>query len=47
MRSFFPIAQVVTCFGAAITYLGYGDYPRAVYWAAAAVISLSANWWIK
>lgn len=41
MKSFFPITLMILDFGASITYLAYGDKPRALYWFSAGMITLS------
>ncbi len=43
MRYAFPIAIITLNVGAAVVYGIVGDWKRAVYWAAAAVITIAVT----
>lgn len=40
---FFPSLQILICLGSCITYACLGDWRRAIYWAAAGVITASVT----
>lgn len=43
MERLFPIVMMAASTGAAIIYLYAGDFRRAIYWTAAAVITASVT----
>lgn len=43
----FPAISVTLNLAATIRYAVNGDYPRSVYWAAAAVLTSTITWWVK
>ncbi|HEX4500593.1 MAG TPA: hypothetical protein VH187_05385 [Scandinavium sp.] len=43
MTSIFPAMLIVLDLGASAVYTAYGDWRRAVYWFAAAVLTLTVT----
>lgn len=44
MTKLFPNILIILDIGASIVYLCYGDYRRAIYWFAAAILTASITY---